>query len=143
MVNSIWVFRTPLPEGPLCTPRQAPAAQSPAGAPTPDSLHRAPRLPEMGHMCQHRAHTGQLCLPPAQPQSEGRKMLTLCVVCIFTASSFSSWRLLSLSYQMPLYPLLGAREKCPAVLGMKLQSRGEDKMNTDDATGTQYKAVCN
>ena len=61
--------------------------------------------PDMWHMCQNSAHIGQLCLTPAQFKSEGRKMLTLSVVCIFIASSFSSWRMLSLSYQMTLYSL--------------------------------------
>lgn len=55
------------------------------------------------------AHTGPLCLPPAQLRSEGRKMLTLCVVCVFNAFTFSSWVMLSLSYQMPLCSLRGAQ----------------------------------
>lgn len=66
-----------------------------------DSLHRTPHLPDVWHTCPQGAHTAQLCLMPAQFKSEGRKMLTLCVICIFIASSFSSWQILSLSYQMP------------------------------------------
>lgn len=55
-----------------------------------------------------RAHTGQLCLTRAQLKSEGRKVLTPCMVCIFNVSSFPSWRM-SLSYQMPLCSLRGTQ----------------------------------
>lgn len=38
---------------------------------------------------------------------------------------------------MPLNSLWGSMKKCPVVPGMRLQSRGRDKMNIDDAMGTQ------
>lgn len=69
--------------------------------PGPSPTRRAAHMPL-------RAHTGQLCLTPAQLKSEGRKMLTPCMVCIFNVSSFPSWRI-SLGYQMPLCSLQGTQ----------------------------------
>ena len=51
----------------------------------------------------------------------------------FFASSFPIWRTLSLSYQLPLNPLLGSTKKCPAVLDEA--AAGEEK-STDDAMKT-------
>lgn len=69
------------------------------------------------------------CLTPAELQAEGRTVYNL----YFFASSFPIWRTLSLSYQLPLNPLLGSTEKCPAVLDEA--AAGEEK-STDDAMKT-------